>query len=602
MCGPRKACPWLLLTLGVLGLVVLSDITWRERRQAKHRADNAKVEKVDMGVVLHTVVQDPSGEELVRNKPKLRIIRSHRRGAMLGIDADGYRWIGRSDNPRVWYCSEDAEPLILHGDDLPDNLLVFGSEGAGKTDAQSKWCWFRCLERISQNYAGSLGMSAPVAERLGLVKEAIVKNWSPAWYRWNERHSEFRLPTGLRVKLRATKQQSEASGSPWQGYNFSDAGNDEIQDSLDANDDIESRLRDAPDQRGKRFATCTAKDSPDFRTWRDSQLSATLPDGRKVWHLAKMLVSRSPFTTPHFLEKQRATMSWREYQRRFEAKDMGPEKQVYHAWARSVELADGRKLPGNLRRVPDVGAVGVTARELSRFGQGLTLLAGHDPGKRQDVTLFLRAYEFANVRMPDGKLDTRPRWFVVDEITTEGETHETHVQRVLKIAREKYRLHGVDMKGRPDPDSGRLVVRIDPHTRSGDEHPGQDLYAIWRQKGFTTYAAAYAPGTTNPLSIKPESRIELINTLLCDASIERTDEGAIVKDGVRRLFVACDERGKPCAPKLVEAFETMERDGNNRAEWERKDGRDKSHWGAALAYSLWAIERPRVSLAGEAAS
>ena len=562
--------------VALLGVTVLSDLTWAERRQDKELNGYLTSDRIDMGVRLHVVVQDPNGVEYVRGKPKLRIIRTHWRGAMLALDGGQARWVGRSANPIDWYCSEDAEPLILHDDSLPDNLLVFGSEGAGKTDAQSKWCWFRCLERISQNYAGMIGMSAPVAERLGLIKEAIERNWHPSWYRWNERHSLFRLPTGLKVKLRATKQQSEASGSPWQGYNMSDAGNDEIQDSLGANDDIESRLRDAPNQRGKRFATATAKDSPDFRTWRDQQLSATLPNGRKVWHLARMLVARSPFTTAHFLEKQRSTMSLREYQRRFEARDVGPEKQVYHAWTRTESL----------RPIPRIGAKDVTSRELAGIGRNLAILAGHDPGMRKDVTLFLRAYEFADTRTPDGKRDVRPRWFVVDELTTEGETHESHARKVLALAREKYHCNTLDFRGRPVEDGDSMVVRVDPHTRSGNDHPGSDVYAIWRKLGILTKAAAYKPQSTQGESIKPESRIELLNTLLCDA------------DGTRRLFVACDERGTPCAPRLVESFEVMERNAMNVAEHERKDDRDHSHWPAALAYALWVIEKPRVNIAG----
>lgn len=294
-----------------------------------------------------------------------------------------------------------------------------------------------------------------------------------------------------------------------------------------------------------------------------------------------MLASNSPFIDPAFLTRKRSTMSMREYDRRYRAVDLGPERQVYHTWSRNVEV-DGRQVPGNLRMIPDVGAVGVTARELSRFGRGLTLLAGHDPGRRQDVTLFLRAYEFANVRMPDGKIDNRPRWFVIDELTTEGETHEAHVKRVVEIARDRHRCGGVDRHGNVDESAGRLLARLDPHTRSGDEHPGQDVYRIWRSHKIATYAAAYAPATSNPLSIKPETRIELLNTLFCDAL------------GVRRLFVLCDARGVPAAPRLVDALETMERDEVNRAEWERKDGRDKSHWPAALAYALYAIEAPRL--------
>ncbi len=581
---------WFALALSMLlGGLLLSDISWRERRQAKARDERRLVNRVDMGVTMHVVRQDPEGTEYVRGKPKLKILRSHRRGAMVAIDKSGARWDGASRNPVQWYCSEDAEPLILHGDDLPDSLLVYGSEGAGKTTAQAMWCFFRVLERIGQGYTGEIGMTAPTSERAGFIKEAIERTWSPNWMRWNERHQTFNLHAGISIKLRSTKRQSEASGSPIQGYNWSDAGSDEIQDSLDADSDIESRLRDAPGGRGKRFATATAKDSPDFRTWRDRQLSAET-GGRSTWMKAEMLAARSPFMTADFIDRKRSTMTLREFQRRYEAKDLGPERQVYHSWSRSdgdfrdpdgnLVLRDGKpmKRMGNVRPLPHIGIVDVTARELAAYGRNVCVLAGHDPGKRKDVTVFLRAFEFPG-------RDSRPRWFVVDEVTTAGATHEAHVKQVLALARSKYGCYPTDRTGRRVADGPSMLVRCDPHTRSGDEHPGQDLYAIWATHGVTIKAAAYAPQSTKPASIKPDSRIELVNTLLCNA------------DGVSRLFIAHDGRGLPAAPKLVDSLETMERDLNGTAEHERKDESDKSHWGAALAYALWSLEKPRMGAA-----
>lgn len=585
MCWLRRLVVALVALL-LVGGALLSDISWRERRQAKARAERTAVTSVDMGVVLHVVVQDPNGDELVRGKPKLRILRTHRRGGMIAIDRDGVRWDGPTRCPVQWYCSEDAEPLILHGDDLPDSLLVYGSEGAGKTTAQAMWCLFRVLERIGQGYTGEIGMTAPTSERAGFIKEAIERTWSPTWMRWNERHQTFNLHAGISIKLRSTKRQSEASGSPVQGYNWSDAGSDEIQDSLDADSDIESRLRDAPGGRGKRFATATAKDSPDFRTWRDRQLGAAT-NGRAVWLKADMLAARSPFMTADFIERKKSTMTLREFERRYGAKDLGPERQVYHTWSRkdgdfrdsdgNVVMRDGMpvKRMGNVRPLPHIGTVDVTARELGAFGRNVALLAGHDPGKRKDVTLFLRAFEFAG-------RDTRPRWFVVDEVTTTGATHETHVKQVLALAVAKYGCYPTDRLGRRVADGPSMLVRADPHTRSGSEHPGQDLYAIWANHGVAIKAAAYKPQSTQPYGVKPESRIDLINSLLCDGT------------GVSRLFVALDAQGQPCAPRLVEAIESMERDLNGTAEHERKDDTDKSHWPAALGYALWSLERPRM--------
>jgi hypothetical protein len=71
----------------------------------------------------------------------------------------------------------------------------------------------------------------------------------------------------------------------------------------------------------------------------------------------------------------------------------------------------------------------------------------------------------------------------------------------------------------------------------------------------------------------------MLNRLFRDAS------------GRTRLYVDCDDRRSPAAPKLVEALETSERNDAGVAEWERKDARDKSHWPAALAHALWPWEK-----------
>jgi hypothetical protein len=408
----------LLLT----GVGMRSADAWEEIRLDAAIDELTQVDRVDMGVVLNVVVADPNGTEYIKGKPKLRIVDTIRRGGMVEIEAkDGKRvarLTGASESPVHWYCSEDAAPLILHGDELPDNLLVYGSEGAGKTSAQVMWAYFRLLERLAQGYHGMIALAAPVAERLGRAKERIAETWSPRWYRWNERHQEYRFHCGITVKMRATKQQSDESGSPFQGYNLSDIGPDEIQDSLNCYEDMESRLRDAPYQRGKMFATATAKDSPDFRTWRDRQLAATV-DGKPVWLKATLLASRSPFMTEAFIARKRATMTSREFQRRYEAIDLPPESQLYHTWQHrepSGALASLRPLP--------LGAVDITAQVLAVYGPNIQLLIGHDPGKRQHVSVFLKAYQFPeDVR----RKDLRPRWFVVGEVTSEFATIHKHV-------------------------------------------------------------------------------------------------------------------------------------------------------------------------------
>jgi hypothetical protein len=222
---------------------------------------------------------------------------------------------------------------------------------------------------------------------------------------------------------------------------------------------------------------------------------------------------------------------------------------------------------------------------LAGYGPNIQVLVGHDPGKRQHVSLFLKAYQFPEDLR---RRDDRPRWFVVDEVTSRDSTVHYHAQEVLKRLTGEWHCYGRDWKNRLADGHAQAMIRIDPHTQSGDEHPGRDVYTIWRSLGLMARAAAYKPGSTQPMVIKRESRIDMVNTLLCSAASEGE---------ARRLFVLCDDHGKAAAPKLVEAFEMMERDSAGNAEWERKDDRDRSHWPAAVGYALWQIEAPRLGMA-----
>jgi hypothetical protein len=59
-----------------------------------------------------------------------------------------------------------------------------------------------------------------------------------------------------------------------------------------------------------------------------------------------------------------------------------------------------------------------------------------------------------------------------------------------------------------------------------------------------------------------------------------------------RLFVDCDDRRQPAAPKLVEAFELEERDATTgEAEVKRAHREDLSHYPASVRYSLWILEK-----------
>jgi hypothetical protein len=124
------------------------------------------------------------------------------------------------------------------------------------------------------------------------------------------------------------------------------------------------------------------------------------------------------------------------------------------------------------------------------------------------------------------------------------------------------------------PDGEVIHVRAQPVGQSEDK-PSEDLYRIFRRIGLDARAAQYRQDGTGTGHIKKDDRIELLNWLF-----ER-----------ERLFVECDDMGRPCAPNLVTALESMERDERGRAETERKNEQDLSDCPAALGYALWPFEK-----------
>ena len=156
---------------------------------------------------------------------------------------------------------------------------------------------------------------------------------------------------------------------------------------------------------------------------------------------------------------------------------------------------------------------------------------------------------------------------------------------VREKLREKWGCNLVDRHGRPIESEPRALVRTDIYTDTGgDAHLDRQVYAQFRSAGLTILPAAQQANKTGglkPAQIRKESRIDMVNGLFCDATNDR------------RLFIDIDEAGRPVAPKLVHAIESMERDATDHAETERKGASDLSHYVAALGYGLWAIEKPR---------
>lgn len=587
----RRAVVAVLVLLGVL---VLSDRAWARRRLVKTITEATATDYVDMGIKLVIVTADPNGQPIVPgNTEKMRTVGEPiLRGGIVKLffGEDGKpaaRIVAQSKNPIVWFVSQPQADLILHDGACPW-VLVQGSEGSGKTTVLAMWTAFRVLEHIGT--ANEIGLTAPTHGRLAHAMKKIRDHWPSRWYHFSKTEKRYQFHAGPVVQMVSAAQRSDEGGSPLQGFDFVAHAGDEWQDHHSLEADAIARGRGAPDMLRPngakapkwypRLLTSTFKDAP---AWRDFRAAAN--ENKKDWHVALLLGLESPFIGAEHWERFKRGVTLREYQRRVLAMDVGPERQLYYAWSRFAANDNGKTLPGNLRPLP-LNAIDVTRRELSRYGKNFGLLLGHDPGKRQHVTEFLKAYEFPTDRrrkdIGGNPLPPLVRWFVVDEITSPECTVETHVDAVLRRVREKYGCLQTDWRGERTDGTAGVVCRIDPHTNSGDEHPGRTVYTQWRGAGFTVFAAAYNSQTKKPTPIKVEERIDLLNTLLCNVENER------------RLYVLSDDHGKPVAPELVKAFEMMERNEAGDAEWERKDASDRSHWPSAVAFGLFSIEKPRI--------
>lgn len=582
-----------LLALAALVLVSLSSITTAESRQEREIAARSSVEYVDMGIRLVVVERDDAnGRPLVPgNSQRMREVNRIDVGGIVKLyrDAEGRRGahiVRKSNNPVVWFASQAQADLIVHDGPIPSEL-VQGSEGSGKTTVLAMWSAWRVVEHIGHERMGWI--TAPTGPRLKHVRREIQRYWRPSWYSYSARDLAYEFHAGPTVQLMSAVQRSGEAGSPFQGGNLAFCGSDEFQDHHSRDGDIMARGRSAPEDIGyKRLCTSTFKDSTDWRDFRETAEKAVITDeagnvtGGKLWHLSLLYGLNSPFIPASHWHRMRAGLTKREYQRRVLAMDVGPERQLYYSWKRTIVDGD-RKFPGNLRPLP-AGAVDVTRRELSRYGNSIGILLGHDPGKRQHVTEFLKAYEFHGENRRDAQGRPQPprvRWFVVDELTTPECTVEAHVAQVLARLRSKHRCNLLDpYTGMASANSQSALCRVDPHTNSGSLHPGRSVQTRWRQAGIQTMAAAYND-QQKPTPIKVEERVDLLNTLLCNVDDERC------------LYVLDTDAG-PAAPELVKAFETMERNEQGDAEWERKDASDRSHWPSAVAFAVWIIEKPRL--------
>lgn len=524
---------------------------------------------VDFAIELRVVRADASGRAYLAGKPPLRVVRRHRFGGRW--DAKLRRFDGKPSGFIVWYVSERQESVLLDTGDAQTRTLLYSAEGGGKSVTAGMWGIIQVVRLAMAGVFVAGGATAPTHERLQTLVKVIserIPTDTPRARRENaiatyySDQRELRFVTGHVVQFRSTKRASAATGSPVQGYTWAFSIDDELQDSVEngADPDIEARLRGVKVSR--RLGTATAKDSPLWRAFRDEKLATS------DWKIDRIRFDENPFVWPEHWDRMKRNVSEREWRRRGLAEDVGPERMVYTAWEREK----------NLRPIPQIGAEDVTAQVMAPFGHDIRVLVSHDPGKLVDVSLFYKAYRFHGAH--------RHVWFVIGELVTEQTTTEQHVDALLRLVQERWGCNQRDWKGNLSQHGPRIFVRADPYSNSGNDaaHPDRSVYTIFKRAGIQILPAATKAvgGQSKVAAVPKEAGINMVNRLFCDAN------------GERRLFVACDDRRQPLAPKTVAAIEMSERNGDGEAEAQRKDEHDLSHYTANLRYGLWALERPRV--------
>lgn len=474
-------------------------------------------------------------------------------------------FIDESVNPVVWMLSAEQRQYVLGDGDTALQTLLEGGEGAGKTTGVlARWMLYHAVEQLGQGL--EWGLVAPIARRLERARQAMVEAMPREWYAWRQRDGLFTFANGAHhIRLLSAHQQSEVEGSPIQSFDWAGAGGDESQDMIGIIEDMRARGRRAPGGRYPMMLTATMKSTPDYRTFRD-RWKATPNCG-----VGRLAAYANPYVAPKFWEERKQQLSAREYARRIDVIDVGPERSTYPSWVRA----------DNLQPLPELGVEDVTAEILKPWGQRLTMLGGHDPGKLWDVTLMLKAFRIG--RSPFHV------WWVVDELTTEETTTEQHADALVDRLRTKWGLNDLDRKGNPSETGGRILIRADPYSNTGNDErsPDKSVYTTLRSRGLSVL-----PGATTPridkvtiARVPKEAGIEMVNRLCCSAA------------KVRRLFVDCDDRREPAAPRLVNALERSDRDTDGKAETQKKNVHDLSHWPAALRYALWMLEKPRMERA-----
>lgn len=544
---------------------MLTSDTWQRRKLERrlHDATSSTERYVDALVRFHVVVADPKGDIQIEGKPRMRQIgETIERGGWIDtattppgllVDENG---VSLHDTPgRDWYLSEDQAKVVFHPATDRPGKLALGGMGAGKTTAGVVWTYLRWLEHIGQYREG--GITAPTERRIDVVL-AEFRNLFPAqWFRYHSATGVMEMCDGTSLRLVSTHRQSASEGSRLAGLNWSFWFGDELQDQSAEFIQIQARLRSADGGRAKRLGSATAKDESAWRELRDSIESSGW------WDVHVMMGPNSPFVFPEHWEAMKRVTSANEYKRLVLAEDLPAELAVYYGWDRKR----------NLVAIPRIGAVDVTSGVLTHYGSytrpgsQFTIACGHDPGSIYNTTEIMRLYVVAGV----------PVWIVVGELQTKQTTARQHAKLLRAKLQDEFALEFVATRQDPIP-SAKAAIFCDPHGKGEAQTDYQSVYMAFQAEGLDVFNPAPMTG-----KIKRAGRVEMVNRLL---------GGSADSPGGARLVVAM-QNGRPVAPRLVEAFESLKkRPGDDNPEGtQRKDENDKTHAPCAAAYCLHPFEQ-----------
>lgn len=533
----------------------------RKLRKVAIRSTNDHGRYIDFGLELRVVQQDEKGIDVLFGCPRVRVLRSHWVGGIVDIrqrkivaevQSDEYLKVYKG-KPKVWHVSEPQARLLLHADDLRSRLLVYGAMGAGKTQLLAMWLVLRVIELFQ--YAGQrkvvLGATAPTQSRRDELVGKVKDVCKSSWFQFVARRCELLFGGCIIVEFRSTLARSADLGTPIQGQTWFAAVSDELQDSTDADADIEMRGRGAPHGIFRRLCTATAKDSLKWRHYRDGLNDA-------LWSIERIEGTSNWTVWPIFWEQKKQTLSEREYRMKVLALDVGPERAVYPSWDRTRNLAC----------IPELGARDVTATVLASHGPNRTMLLGHDPGVLRNVTVFLKAYQLPK--------STDHVWYVIDELETLQTTTEQHAYVLRDRLQQRWNVQW------GDADEGQVLIRCDPWTER-DSGTHRSVYTQLRQLGFHAMAADHTLKGEGRKPIPLRASVEVINRLLCSAA------------GKARLFLAQDLNGRAHAAKTLHSIELSQWDQWGAKEIADKGNKDKdpTDYTSALRYALWPYERTR---------